>query len=493
MPGDLFLGIDVGTQSTKVLVIAGSTGSSWDLVARGAQAYELLPGLPPGAAEQHPDTWIHALESTLQRVGQTIDLGRVAAIGVSGQQHGFVPLDAEGRVLRAAKLWCDTSTTQEASQLEALWKRPVPVGYTASKILWLAAYEPENWSRLAHVALPHDYVNFVLTGRLATECGDASGTGLLDPKARTWDLEAARAIDARLEGMLLPLVGAGEVLGTVSERAAKRFGLPEGAIVAIGGGDNMMAAIGAGAVRDGVTVVSLGTSGTLFVRSEAPVLDPRGLIAPFCDSTGAWLPLLCVMNLTLVTEEIRSAFALSHEEITERALRVPIGSDGPLMLPFLQGERVPALPMATGSLDGLRPGWLEPGRLYRAALEGCLCNLAVAAERLAQFGSKPSCLRIVGGAARNSLWQGAMAAAFGVPIEVPIELEAAAFGAALQAAWTVQSTTGQGVADIEALREITDTAIGVETRLEPNDGDVRAFARRLSMWREALRTRYGDV
>ncbi|MCA8968937.1 MAG: xylulokinase [Planctomycetes bacterium] len=493
MSGDLFLGIDVGTQSTKVLVLARANGTSWDIVARGAQAYELLPGLPSGAAEQHPDTWVHALESTLQQVGRTIDLGRVAAIGVSGQQHGFVPLDAEGRVLRAAKLWCDTSTTTEASRLEALWKRPVPVGYTASKILWLAEHEPDNWSRLAHVALPHDYVNFVLTGRLATECGDASGTGLFDTKARTWDLEAARAIDSRLEGMLLPLVGAGEVLGTVSAGAARRFGLPEGAIVAAGGGDNMMAAIGAGAVRDGVTVVSLGTSGTLFVRSESPVLDPLGLVAPFCDSTGGWLPLLCVMNLTLVTEEIRSAFGLSHEEITARALSIPIGSDGPVMLPFLQGERVPALPSATGSLDALRPGWLNPGTLYRAAIEGCLCNLTVAAERLAQFGSKPERLRIVGGAARNPLWQSTIAAAFGVPIEVPIELEAAALGAAFQAAWTHHTVAGRGVADIQSLREITDTAIGIDTRLDPTDGDIRAFARRLAIWKDALRTRYGDA
>lgn len=293
-----FLGLDVGTQGTKALLVDLDAGR---VVARASRSYGLIEGLAPGAAEQHPDTWWEALRDAVRELGAR----RVAGIGVSGQQHGFVPLDAGGQVIRPAKLWCDTETAPEARELSGSYGRPVPTGFTASKILWLKRHEPERFARLAAVLLPHDYVNYRLTGRLFTEAGDASGTGFFDPRKRCFVPAEAAAIDPGLPAKLPPLIQPGEPGGELTPEAAAELGLEPGVPVAAGGGDNMMSAIGSGAVRPGVCVLSLGTSGTVFAYSDEPVVDPEGLIAPFCDSTGGWLPLLCVMNATGVTAEVR--------------------------------------------------------------------------------------------------------------------------------------------------------------------------------------------
>lgn len=425
----LFLGLDVGTQSTKALVVDAERAQ---IVARSQREYGLIAGLPPGHMEQHPDTWIDAVGASAREVVAQCGADGFAGVGVSGQQHGCVVLDADDRVVRPAKLWCDTATADQAGRLG------VPAGFTASKLLWLKETEPESWRRTARVLLPHDYVNFVLTGEAAMECGDASGTGFFDPRARSFDEAAMAAIDPGLAAMLPPLRAAGELAGRLSAAGAELLGLPAGLPVAAGGGDNMMSAIGSGAVRPGVVVVSLGTSGTIFTRAEEPVVDPEGLIAPFCSSDGGWLPLLCVMNLTGVTEEVVALTGLDHAALTAAAREVPPGCDGLLWLPFLVGERVPDLPNATGTLLGIRPGTLRPGHLYRAALEGTSLNLAAGLDRLRGLGITVSEVRLVGGAAKNALWREILAAVFGVPVEPLVEAESAALGAALQAIWTVR-------------------------------------------------------
>ena len=430
---DLFLGLDVGTQGTKALVVDVDERS---VVARASSAYDLIPGLPPGAAEQHPDTWWNAVRECAHALARQVELGRVRALGVSGQQHGFVALDGKKQVIRPAKLWCDTSTAAEARELTQTLRRHVPAGFTASKILWLKRHERQHFARLAHVLLPHDWINWKLTGELAMEAGDASGTALLDPVTRRFDARACYAIDEGLEAKLPRLVAPDEPVGRLTGDAARELGLPAGIIVAPGGGDNMCAAIGAGATRPGVAVLSLGTSATVFAHSRTPVLDPAGLIAPFCDSSGGWLPLLCVMNATGVLHEVARLFpAHDLDALTREAGRVPPGSDGLTFLPYLQGERVPDLPDATGSLLGLRPGSLEPGRLFRAALEGVSLNLAWGVERMRALGLSIDSVRLVGGGARNALWARILAACLGARVQRLAENESAALGAALQAAW----------------------------------------------------------
>jgi xylulokinase len=433
MSAELFLGLDVGTQGTKALVVDADARA---VVARASSPYDLLPGLPPGAAEQHPDTWWSAVRACAAAVAREIDARRIHAVGVSGQQHGFVALDSARRVIRPAKLWCDTSTAAEARELTQTLGRHVPAGFTASKILWLKRHEPAHFARLAHVLLPHDWINLRLSGELAMEAGDASGTALLDPVTRKFDARACYAIDERLEAMLPRLVAPDEPVGRLTHEAARELGLPAGIPVAPGGGDNMCAAIGAGATRPGIAVLSLGTSATVFTHSRTPVLDPEGLIAPFCDSTGGYLPLLCVMNATGVLHEVARAFPGEDlDSLTRAAGEVPAGSGGLLMLPYLQGERVPDLPEASGTLLGVRPGLLDAGHLFRAALEGVSLNLAWGVERLRALGPIVETVRLVGGGARNELWASILADCLDAGVQRLSESESAALGAALQAAW----------------------------------------------------------
>ncbi|MCP4240436.1 MAG: xylulokinase, partial [bacterium] len=245
----LGLGLDVGTQGTKALLLDAESGA---VVGRASSAYGLLPGLEPGAAEQNPSTWRAAVACVIHEVLATSgrDPAEIVAVGVSGQQHGCVTLDSQDEPVRPAKLWCDTVTSEEASELSAALGHPVPTGFTASKLLWLARREPENWARTKRILLPHDYVNQLLTGRAAMEAGDASGTGLFDVVQRRFDDEAIAAFDqlakgsdlaSRLPELLDPAFPQAP-LGGVSPTAATECGLAAGTRVSRGGGDNMMSA-----------------------------------------------------------------------------------------------------------------------------------------------------------------------------------------------------------------------------------------------------------
>jgi xylulokinase len=335
--GEYFIGIDSGTQSTKTILLDAPSGEA---VASASESYELIEGLPAGHKEQHPAEWIAAVRAGVKAALDKSGVSRasVRGIGVSGQQHGFVALDETDRVIRAAKLWCDTATSPECEEIIAALGgldktieavgNGVPAGFTASKILWMKRREPENYARLRSVLLPHDYINFWLTGRKTMECGDASGTALLDVGARKWSQAAISAIDPRLVEMLPPLIASDEIAGTLRPELAAEFGLGDGVIVSSGGGDNMMGAIGTGNVRAGVVTASLGTSGTIYACSERPVVDQRGEIAAFCDSTGRWLPLVCTMNVTVATEMVRERFNLSHDEMAQAASAVPPATTG---------------------------------------------------------------------------------------------------------------------------------------------------------------------
>ncbi len=468
----LFLGFDVGTQSTKALVVDAERGV---VIARASSPHATLAGLPPGHVEQDPAQWLAAVRATARDVLARVDARAVAGIGVSGQQHGAVVLDERGDVVRPAKLWCDTSTAAEANELARRLGRAVPAGFTASKLLWLARHEPRHWARVHTVLLPHDHVNRWLTGVASMEAGDASGTGFFDPVARTFDPVAMAAIDPRLPSMLPPLLAAGTFAGTLAPAAAHALGLAPGIAVATGGGDNMMSAIGSGATAAGVVVASLGTSGTIFTRTEAPVVDPHGLIAPFCSSDGAWLPLLCVMNCTGVAEEVRALTGLEHDALTAAAAAVEPSADQLLLLPFLLGERVPDLPHASGTLCGVRPGTLRPGPLYRAALEGTALALAAGLDRLRAAASRVDEVRLTGGGAANALWRQILADVFDVPVRALREHESAALGAALQAAWAVRRANGER--DLAA-HAVAAPFVRVDDPVEPRPA-LRALHRRL--------------
>ncbi|KAA3605798.1 MAG: xylulokinase [Planctomycetota bacterium] len=430
---DLFLGLDLGTQGVKALVFHPE---SRRILSRGSAPLDILPPARPGAAEQRTEDWWPAVVQSVQQAlaGLEVDPSCIRAIGVSGQQHGLVALDEQGQCLRPVKLWCDTETAAEAEELSSGLHRPIPAGFTASKILWMKRHEPENFRRLRWVLLPHDWLNYRLTGKMRMEAGDASGTGLWNLRSRSFDQGAMSWIDPQLASTFPDLLAPEQWHGELQESAASALGLRTGTLVAPGSGDNMMSALGSGAFEEGVFVCSLGTSGTIFGRSEQPIEDPKGWVAPFCDAAGAWLPLLCTMNCTTVLEEVRKAFDSNHEALTALAEGENSGSDGISFLPYFQGERVPDWPHARAAVLGLEISKLRPGLLYRAAMEGASFALFQGWRHMTDFGLSASEFRVVGGGAQNLLWVQTLADLFDLPFRFPAEAESAALGGALQAA-----------------------------------------------------------
>jgi len=454
------LGIDSGTQSTKAILFDLKRSR---MLGSGISPHRLLSNRNPAAKEQHPAEWIQALRLAVRKALAAAPAGtarRVVAMAVSGQQHGFVALDGNDRVIRPAKLWCDTSTAAEAELLirkngglTALLRKTgngLPAGFTASKIFWMKQHEPWNFARLATVLLPHDYLNFWLTGEKFMESGDASGTGFFDIRRRTWSESVLRSIDSKLFSCLPRLNPPSAAAGRLSPSSARALGLSPGLPVGPGGGDNMMGAMGTGNVRPGVVTMSLGTSGTIYAYSERPVIDPRGEVAGFCDSTGGWLPLVCTMNVTIATEAMGRALGLSHHEWTRQASQVPAGSGGLRFIPYLQGERTPNLPHATASYLGLNLGNFTAGHLARATLEGISEGLNYGFQRLRLLGIRAEEIRLTGGGARNPLWRRILARTLDVPVVKVISDEGAALGAALQAAWVV---SGGGKKNLEKLTQ----------------------------------------
>ena len=469
----LYVGVDSGTQSVKAIAVDLDTGR---VVAEARAPHHLIEGLPPGHMEQHPQEWVAAMDTAIGEIASGIDRSRVRGIGVSGQQHGFVPLDEKGGVIRPAKLWCDTSTAPECAILTkklggsaaVIRKTGLPFlpGYTAPKVLWLKRHEPANFRRLRHILLPHDYLNFHLTGNYFMEYGDASGTGFLDVRKRAWSAAAMGAVDERVADCLPPLSASHESCGTLRPEIAARYGFPSGTIVSAGGGDNMMGAIGTGNVVPGAVSASFGTSGTIYAYSSKPVVDPSGEIAAFCSSTGGWLPLLCTMNVTGVTEQVRTLFGWSLAELESAASGAPAAADGLTLLPYLDGERTPNLPKGTGVYFGLDRRTLSRGHLARAAIEGATLGMNYGLERLCTLGVRPKEIRLTGGGARSPLWRQIAADIFGVPVVAMAQDASAALGGALQAAWCDSKARGSGPALAELCRRCV--SLDEKTRSVPD-------------------------
>ncbi len=479
---EYFIGIDSGTQSTKTILLDGASG---EIIGSASRSYDLIEGLPAGYKEQHPEGWIEAVRETIKEVldRSGIDRNEVRGIGVSGQQHGFVALDQNDRVIRAAKLWCDTSTSLECEEIIdklggldktiAAVGNGIPAGFTASKILWLKKNEPENYRKLRWILLPHDYINFFLTGRKTMEYGDASGTALLDIRSRKWSREAISAIDPAVIEMLPPLIESDEIAGRLSRDRADELGLSEKVIVSSGGGDNMMGAIGTGNVREGTVTVSLGTSGTIYACSSRPVIDPQGEVAAFCDSTGRWLPLVCTMNVTVATEMVRERFNLSHDDLSAAAASAPAGNDGLMLIPFFEGERTPNVPDGTGVYFGLRDRTFSIAHFARAAMEGTTIGLNYGLNRLRELGIRPREIRATGGGSKSSVWRQILADVFDAEVVCVKNEEGAAAGAAIQAAWAYRKNNSDP-ASIEDLCS-RYVALDEQTRTRPDAERVSVY------------------
>ncbi|WP_160151510.1 xylulokinase [Microbulbifer sp. ALW1] len=443
MRGDqnVYLGIDAGTQSLKLLAY---DAAHKQIMHVSTAPLELI-SRDDGSREQIAEWWLDALRHCMQQLPAEIK-SRVRSIGISGQQHGFVPLNKAGEVIAPVKLWCDTSTIAECEEITARFGgadrcadavgNPILPGYTASKVLWLKKNKPEVYAEVAHILLPHDYLNFFLTGRIYTEYGDASGTGYLNVLRREYDRLMLAAIDPERDLLpLLPPLLEADCTVAISAEKAREFGLPAEVTISSGGGDNMMAAFGTGAITPGVLSMSLGTSGTLFAYSDKPAIDPNGELAAFCSSSGGWLPLQCTMNCTVATELTRKAVGKSIAECEQLLEESTPGASGLISLPFYNGERTPNLPHARASLHGMTDSNYTPANLYRAAMEGATFTLRRGLDAFARAGQTFTSIRLTGGGAKSPHWRQMVADVFNLPVEVPAQQEGAAFGAALQALW----------------------------------------------------------
>ncbi|WP_422754882.1 xylulokinase [Micromonospora sp. WMMD708] len=437
----LVAGVDSSTQSCKVVVRDAETGA---LVREGRAPH-------PDGTEVDPRAWWDALLAAVEAAGGLAD---VAAVSVAGQQHGMVCLDEAGEVVRPALLWNDTRSADAARDLIAeagggetgrrFWADAVglvPVAsFTATKLRWLARHEPEHAARVAAVCLPHDWLTWRLAGApglaaLRTDRGDASGTGYWSPVTGQYRpdlLEKAFGRVVEVPTVLGPAAQAGvldpAVLG--DGRA-----VPGGdVLLGPGTGDNAAAALGVGA-GPGDVVVSIGTSGTVFAVADTPAADAGGAVAGFADATGRFLPLVCTLNAARVLDSAATLLGVDLDTLSELALSAPPGADGLVMVPYLEGERTPDRPTATGSVHGLTLRTATPAHLARAAVEGMLCALADGLDALVAQGATVERVILVGGGARSAAVRRIAPQVFGRPVVVPPPGEYVADGAARQAAW----------------------------------------------------------
>ncbi|MGC4893066.1 xylulokinase [Micromonospora sp. DT31] len=435
----LVAGIDSSTQSCKVVVRDAQTGA---LVRQGRAPH------PPGT-EVDPHAWWDALRAAVAEAGGLAD---VAAVSIGGQQHGMVCLDEAGEVVRPALLWNDTRSADAARDLieeagggetgRRFWAETtgsVPVAsFTVTKLRWLARHEPANADRVAAVCLPHDWLTWRLAGApgldaLRTDRGDASGTGYWSPRTGEYRLDLLeRAFGRRLR---VPVVlGPAEVAGRLDPAALGDGSNDAGVRLGPGTGDNAAAALGAGAGA-GDVIVSIGTSGTVFAVADTPAADADGAVAGFADATGRFLPLVCTLNAARVLDAAATLLGVDLDTLGELALSAPPGADGLVMVPYLEGERTPDRPHATGELTGLTLRTATPAHLARAAAEGMLCGLADGLDALTAQGARAERIILVGGGARSAAVRRIAPQVFGRPVLVPPPGEYVADGAARQAAW----------------------------------------------------------
>jgi len=429
MANKLVAGIDSSTQSVKVVIKDAITGQ---LIREGKAAH-------PDGTSVHPSHWISALNKAIESAGGLSDVG---AISVAGQQHGFIPLDQNGEVIREALLWNDLRSAQAAQDLNQEFGGAAATAqaigsvlvasFTVTKLRWMVDSEPENAKKLAAIALPHDWISWQLQGgrdfeKLFTDRSDASGTGYFaaDTNMYRRDLLAIALREER--DIYLPKVAKFDQFAGVTSS-----GIP----IAAGAGDNAAAGFGLGA-KSGDLIISLGTSGTAFFVSDTPSKDQSGEVAGFADLTGRYLPLVCTLNAARVLDALSKLLGKSHDEVGKLALAAKPGCEGLTMLGYFEGERTPNRPDAKGLLAGITNSNLTAENIARAGVEAIICGLVDSISTLQSSGAQIERVMIVGGAAKNPGVGPIASAILGRPVMTFPPREFVADGAARQAAWAL--------------------------------------------------------
>lgn len=445
------IGVDLGTSGTKT-VLFDENGT---VLASATVEYPLYQP-KNGYAEQEPDDWWNATVETIRAVlvKSGIDKTEVKSIGLSGQMHGLVMLDKEGKVIRRSIIWADQRTSAECDEITAkvgkerlieITANPALTGFTASKILWVRNHEPENYERCAHILLPKDYVRFRLTGEFATEVSDASGMQLLDVPNRCWSSEVLEKLEID-SSLLARVYESPEITGKISCEAAKATGLSEQTLVVGGAGDNAAAAVGTGVVHDGKAFTTIGTSGVVFAHTSEISIDPKGRVHTFCCAVpGAWHVMGVTQAAGLSLKWFRDQFCSGEIETAKQlgidpyvlmdkeAETVPIGANRLLYLPYLMGERTPHLdPNCRGAFVGLSAIHTRRDML-RAVMEGVSYSLRDCMEILKEMGVSAEDMMACGGGGSSPLWRKMLADLYGCPVKTTDSKEGPALGVAILA------------------------------------------------------------
>ncbi len=482
------IGIDVGTGGTRALLI-DEEGK-----VCGSAVHEHAPfrSPQPGWAEQDPEDWWQAALQAIRDLlhNTATPAPEIAAVGLTGQMHGAVLLDASEHVLRPALIWCDQRTAPEAawltkhvgaSRIIALTSNPALTNFTLTKLLWVRTHEPAIWQQFRSLLLPKDYVRLRLTGERAMDVADASGTLLLDVAHRRWSSEMLAAVDMP-ESILPQLFECHEIAGTVTPEAAALTGLLAGTPVVAGAGDQAAGALGMGIVRPGDVSATIGTSGVVFAATDQPFLDPQGRLHTFCHAEpGRWHVMGVTQAAGLSLRWFRDTFADTedskvYERLSESAAGVPAGANGLLWAPYLMGERTPHLdPVARGALVGLTASH-RSAHIIRAILEGVAFSLKDTLTIFAEIGVPAKEIRLGGGGARSKVWRQIQADVYGQPVEIVAAEEGAAYGAALLA--------GVGAGAWPSIEAACDAVVKVAERITPKAADSRTLNELYALYRQ---------
>lgn len=464
------LGIDSSTTATKAILV----DQEGEVRGVGSSSYDYETPRPLWS-EQDPQLWWSATIDAVQDVMSYngVEPSEVEGVGLTGQMHGSVLLDEEGEVVRPAILWNDQRTEAECDEIRRRVgpERLIEVtgndaltGFTAPKLLWVAAHEPDNWARVRHVLLPKDYVRYRLTGGYAVDVAGGSGTILFDLAKRTWSPEVLAALD--LDPSLLPPTFEGPaVTGTLSQEAADATGLAAGTPVVGGGGDQSANAVGVGAVTEGVVALSLGTSGVVFAATDGPAIETKGRVHSFCHAVpDRWHMMGVMLSAAGSLRWLRTALAPenSFDDLVDGAAEVPAGSDGLYFLPYLTGERTPHPdPLARGAFVGLTVRH-DLRHLTRAVLEGVAFGLRDGLDLMTGAGlDAPTQIRASGGGTRSALWRQILSDVLGAEIVTVATEEGAAYGAALLA--------GVGAGWYPSVDEACRTVVSVHPSASPSE------------------------
>lgn len=480
-----FLGIDIGTGGSRGIVI----DESGAILASETVDHVPFASPHPGWAEQNPDDWWRASAAAIRAVLGTdnVRAEEIGAVGLSGQMHGSVFLDEQGSVLRPALLWCDQRTEKQCREITEkigperlieLVCNPAVTGFTLPKILWLRENEPEIWSLVRSILLPKDYVRFRLSGDLASDVADSSGTLLFDVRSRKWSTEMFEAFD--LEAALFPRVYESiEVTGTVSSAGARETGLLPGTKIVAGAGDNAAGAIGTGTVEPGTASVTIGTSGVVFVVTDTPTLDLRGRTHTLCHAIpDRWHMTGVTQGAGLSLKWFRENFAMgnSYDELTAEAEEIGPGAEGLVWLPYLMGERTPHLdPNARAAFVGFTASHTR-GHAVRAVLEGVAFSLRQSLDIFRELGLPINNIRLGGGGARSKLWRQIQADVYRQAVELLEAEEGAAYGAAILA--------GVGAGAWPSVDAACQQTIIVRETVEPNPVSSEILERRYDVYRK---------